>query len=121
MVILSLLDLAAGWILQCHAALQATLTAAAETGQHLDAVQSRYQVALYPSLIESLASLQTAVDVHQHGFQGVEVETAQTVPQGVVAKSALGADPALQMRVGQLTVQLLQAGEAKHKAVEESQ
>jgi hypothetical protein len=38
MVILGLLDLAAGLILHDHAALQAT---AAETGQHLDAVQSQ--------------------------------------------------------------------------------
>jgi len=118
MVILSLLDLAAGWILQGHAALQATVTAAAETGQHLDAVQRRHPASWYPSLIEGLASLHTAVDIHPHGWQRVQVEAAQTVPSGVVAKSALGADPVWEMRVSQFTVPLLQAGQAKHKAME---
>src|SRR5580698_10164583 len=97
MVILSLLDLAAGLILQGHTALQATVPATAETGQHLDAVQRRHQAPLYSSLIEGFASLQTAVNIHQHGFQRIQVEAAQTVPQSVIAKSALGADPALQM------------------------
>jgi hypothetical protein len=76
---------------------------------------------MYPSCIEGFAALQTAVDVHQQGFQRTQVETAQTVAQGVIAKSAFGADPALQMRVGQFTVQLLKAGQAKHKAMEERQ
>ena len=118
MVILNLLDFAARLILPRHAAPQATLTAAAETGQHLNAVQSRDQAALYPSLIENFAAFQAAVDVYQHGFQRVQIEAAQAVPQGVVTKRALGADPALQMRVGQFTVQLLKAGQAKHKAME---
>jgi len=93
MVILSLLDLAAGWILQGHAALQATGHSGGRTGQHLDAVQRRHPASWYPSLIEGLASLHTAVDIHPHGWQRVQVEAAQTVPSGVVAKSALGADP----------------------------
>jgi hypothetical protein len=80
MVILSLLDLAAGWILQGHAALQATLTVTAETGHHLDTVQSRDQTALYPSLIEGFAAFLATVDIHQHGFQRRQVEATQTVP-----------------------------------------
>src|SRR5690242_12149629 len=104
MVILRLLDLATGLILQGHAALQATVTATAETGQHLDAVQRRHQAPLDSSLIEGLAAFQTAVDIHQHGFQRVQVEAAQTVPQSVVAESALGADPALQVRMRQFAV-----------------
>src|SRR5437879_12745724 len=99
MVILSLLDLAAGWILQGHAALQATGHSGGRTGQHLDAVQRRHPASWYPSLIEGLASLHTAVDIHPHGWQRVQVEAAQTVPSGVVAKSALGADPVWEMRV----------------------
>ncbi|PYT22954.1 MAG: hypothetical protein DMG57_33685, partial [Acidobacteria bacterium] len=73
------------------------------------------------SLIEGFASLQAAVDIHQHGFQRVQVEAAQTVSQGVIAKSALGADPVLQMGMGQFTIQLLEAGQATHKTMEESQ
>ena len=88
------------------------------TGQHLDAVQRRHPASWYPSLIEGLASLHTAVDIHPHGWQRVQVEAAQTVPSGVVAKSALGADPVWEMRVSQFTVPLLQAGQAKHKAME---
>jgi hypothetical protein len=80
MVILRLLDLAAGLILQGHLARQATLTVATETGHHLDAVQSRHQVALYLSLIEGFAALQATVDIHQHGFQRLQVEATQTVP-----------------------------------------
>jgi hypothetical protein len=45
----------------------------------------------------------------------------QTVPQSVVAESALGADPALQMRMRQFAIQLLKTGQAKHKAMEDRQ
>src|SRR5215469_1669288 len=110
MVILSLLDLASGLILQGHTALQAMVTATAETGQHLDAVQRRHQAPLDSSLIEGLASLQATIDIHQHGFQRVQVEAAQTVAKRVVAESALSADPALQMRMRQFAIQLLKTG-----------
>ena len=121
MVILSLLDLAAGLILEGHAALQATVATAAETAQYLDAVQGGYQASLYASLIEGFAPLQAAVDIHQHGFERVQIEAAQTVPQSIVPKGPLRADPALEMRVSQFAVQLLEAGQAKRKAMEDCQ
>jgi hypothetical protein len=41
-VVLDLFDFAAGLVLAGDAALQATLAMAAETGEHLDALQSRH-------------------------------------------------------------------------------
>lgn len=101
--------------------MQATVTAAAETRQHFDPIQSRHQAALHPPVIEGLVALQAAVHVHQHGFQRSQVETAQAVAQGVVVKRALGADPLLEIRVRQFAVQLLEAGEPKDKTMKERQ
>src|SRR5260370_171049 len=64
MIVLRLFNFAAGLILLDHAALQATVTAAAETRQHLDAVQGGQQSALHLSFLEAFTTFQTAVDVH---------------------------------------------------------
>src|SRR5438045_1698405 len=113
MIVLDLLDLAAGLILRGHPALQATITTTA--GQHLDAIQARYQVALDSSGIEGLAAFETAVDIYQHPLERVQVEARQTVAQGVVAEGARSANPLLQIRVRQIGIQLLEAGKAEDK------
>jgi hypothetical protein len=77
--------------------LQATVTAAAETRHHLDAIQSGYQMALHPPFIKSLAAFQAAVAIHQQGFQWGQVEAAQTVAQGIIMNAPLDADLLLQI------------------------
>ena len=54
MIVLNLFHPAASLVLADHPALQATLTAAAETGQHLDPVQGGHQMPLYPSPSKAL-------------------------------------------------------------------
>ena len=65
MVVLHLFDfetfLAAG-----DATLQTGVAAAAVAGKHLDAVESRHDAALHPTLVESFTALQGAIDVDQH-------------------------------------------------------
>jgi hypothetical protein len=72
-------------------------------------------------LIEDLAALEPAVHVHPQGLERIQIETAQAVAQGVVPESALGTDPVREIGVAQLAVQLLEAGQAKDKGVEQSQ
>jgi hypothetical protein len=54
-------------------------------------------------------------------LERIQIETAPAVAQGVVPKSALGADPVREIGVAQLAVPLLEAGQAKDKGVEQSQ
>src|SRR5204862_6133540 len=121
MIVLDLLDLAAGLILRGHPALQATITTTAEAGPHLGAIQGRYQVGLDSSGIEGLAAVETAVDIYQHPLERVQVEARQTVAQGVVAEGARSANPLLQIRVRQIGIQLLEAGKAEDKGVQQGQ
>jgi hypothetical protein len=69
MVILSLLDVAAGLILQGHAASR-QLSQRRLKLLNTSMPSSAAETSLYPSLIEGFASLQTAVDIHQHGLSG---------------------------------------------------
>ena len=86
-----------------------------EAGQYLDAIPSRHQPALHSSLVKDFAALETAVHVHPHGLERVELEAAQAIAQGVVAKGALRADPMGEIGVAQLAIQLRKAGQTKDK------
>jgi len=121
MIVLRLFDLAAGSILPGHAAFQATLTVAAETGEHLDPVQSRDPMALDPSRIKSFAAFQSAVEIDQHALQRFQVKAASTIAQRVVTEGALGADPVLQIGMAQFGIQLLEAGKTKDKSVQQGE
>jgi ATP-dependent DNA ligase len=50
---------------QADAAFQAGVATTAIAGQHFDAIQRGYQVALDPAGVESFGALQAAVDVDQ--------------------------------------------------------
>jgi len=76
MIVLNLFHPAASLVLADHPALQATLTAAAETGQHLDAVQSSHPRALHPSRLKSFAAFPAAVQIHPHVLERFQVEAA---------------------------------------------
>jgi len=56
-IVRSLLTALADLILDRHLALEATFTAAAETGQHLDAVEGGDQTTLHASGVKSFATL----------------------------------------------------------------
>lgn len=72
-------------------------------------------------LIESFAALEAAIDIDQHGLQWFQIEPTQAIAQSVIAKGAFGADPVLEMGVGQFAVQLLEARESEDEAVKQGQ
>lgn len=122
MIVLNALEaLAGGLILQRHSAWEATFTAAAETAQDFDTVQGGDQMPLDASRVQGFTALQATIHIHQHRLQGFQVEAAQTVAQGVIPEGALGANPVLQVRVGQFGISLLETGEAEDKSVEKGE
>jgi hypothetical protein len=76
MVVLGLLEFAAGLVFAGDSSFQAALAMAAEAGQHFDAVHGCDKAPLYPAIIEGFAALQTTVYVHPHGFKRAQIEAA---------------------------------------------
>lgn len=74
MIELNLLDLAAGLVLHQHTALQTGVARAAVAGQYFDAIQGGHDAPLHTSWVEGFGAFETAVDIHQHVLQRVEVE-----------------------------------------------
>jgi hypothetical protein len=120
-VILDLLDGVAFRILGADPALKTELAAPAVAGEDLDAVEGGHDAALHAALVQRLVPLQPAIDVHQHLFERIEGEAAQAIAQRVVAEGPLGADPDAELALGQIRLQLLEAGEAEQECMEQRQ
>ena len=116
MVILYLFGFHAG-LAHRDATLEAGVATTTVTGEHLDAVERRDDAALHAARVERLIALQRPVDLNQHPLQALQMKAGEAVAQHVVAEGALGADPLLEGRLGQLRFQLLKAGQAEGKAV----
>jgi len=121
MIVLGLFHLAPGLIFDGHTPFQAIVTAAAETGEHFNAIQGGHQAALDATGMEGLGPLEAAIDLHQHGLQRLEIKATQAVAQGIVAEATWSTAPLWQIGVSQFAVQLLKAGEAKDESVEQSE
>lgn len=120
-VVLRLLDRPAVSVPNGDAALETRLATAAVAGEHLDAIQGRYDADPPAARLESHVALEAPVDMDQHLLEPVQVEAAKAVAQQLVAERLFQTEPVWQGGFGRLRFRLSEAGQAEDKGVEDSQ
>ena len=98
--------------------LQTGLTAAAVAGEDFDAIQRRQDAAGDLSLGEDFVALELLVDGAQHLLEAGQLETAETIAQGVFTEGLRAADPVGEKAGRHLLFQLMKAGQTEDKGEE---